>query len=62
MFIFQSVFTKEDTLSVPKFTSKVTFSLNEILITESEVYDKLSSLNPRKAPGPDCLHPHLLKH
>ena len=27
-----------------------------------EVHDKLSSLNPNKAPGPDGLHPRLLKN
>ena len=59
---FQSVFTIEDSSSVPQFTSRVTCSLREIGVTESGIYDKLSSLNPHKAAGPDCLHPCLLKH
>ena len=44
---------------------KVFCTLNEIDITESEVYNKLSIVNPNnrnKAPGPDCLHPQLLKN
>jgi len=59
---FQSVFTIEDSFSVPQFASRVTCSLREISITQSESCDKLSSLNPHKAPGPYCLHPCLLKH
>ena len=59
---FQSVFTIEDPSFVPKVTPKVGCTLNEIYITESEVYDKLSSLNPNKAPGPDCLHTQILKN
>ena len=59
---FQSVFIQEDPFSVPRVSPKVVCTLNEINITESEVYDKLFSLNPNKAPGPDCLHPQLLKN
>ena len=43
-------------------TLKLNCTLIEISITQSEVHDKLSSLNPHEAPGPDCLHPCLLKH
>ena len=59
---FQSVFTKEDPSTVPGALLKVGCTLNEINITELEVYDKLSSLNQNKAPGPDNLHPLLLKN
>ena len=38
------------------------YILDEIHITEMEVYDKLSSLNPNKAPGPDGVHSQLLKN
>ena len=59
---FQSFFTKEDPSSNPRFSSRVGCTLNEIHITEMEVYDKLSSLNPNKAPGPDGVHSQLLKN
>ena len=59
---FQSVFTQEDPSSVPNFPFKVGCTLNEIYLTEAEVYNELSSLNPNKAPGPDIVHPNLLKN
>ena len=59
---FQSVFTREDPFSVPKFSPRVGCTLNDIYFTETEVYNKLSSLNPNKASGPDCVHPQLLKN
>ena len=59
---FQSVFTREDPFSVPKFSPRVGCTLNDIYFTETKVYNKLSSLNPNKAPGPDCVHPQLLKN
>ena len=59
---FQSVFTKEDPSSIPGFSSRVGCTLDEIYITEMEVYDKLSSLNPNKAPGPDGVPSQLLKN
>ena len=59
---FQSVFTQEDPSSVPNFPFKVGCTLNEIYLTEAEVYNELSSLNPYKAPGPDSVHPNLLKN
>ena len=46
---FQSVFTIEDSSLVPQFVSRVTCSLREISITQSEIYDELSSLNPHKS-------------
>ena len=51
-----------DPFSVSMIIPKVVCTLNEISITESEVYDKLSTVNPNKAPGFDCLHPQLLKN
>jgi len=36
--------------------------LNDIYFTESDVYDVLKSLNPNKTPGPDNMHPQLLKN
>ena len=59
---FKSVFTNEDPSTVPCFSTRVGSVLSDICITEAEVYDKLSALNPNKAPGPDRLHPLLLKN
>ena len=59
---FKSVFTNEDPSTVPCFYTRVGSVLSDICITEAEVYDKLSALNPNKAPGPDHLHPLLLKN
>ena len=36
--------------------------LNDFCITESDVLDALVALNPNKTPGPDNLHPQLLKN
>ena len=59
---FQSVFTQEDSLAVSDFTSILSYSLNEFCVSEEEVHYKLFSLNPNKAPGPDGIHPCLLKN
>ena len=49
---FKSVFTVEDTSNMPDFPTKVNSVLDDIAITESDVYDILVSLNPNKTPGP----------
>ena len=36
--------------------------LNNICITEVEVFEALSSLKPNKAPGPDNIHLQVLKN
>ena len=59
---FSSVFTKED-MSI---TPQVDFgfqgeALTDIVISEVEVKERLENLNASKSPGPDCLHPRLLK-
>ena len=59
---FQSVFTQEDPLSIPILTPTVSCSLSEVSVSEEEVYEQLSLLNPNKAPGPDGIHPCLLKN
>ena len=60
---FASVFTKENDDELPNFTYKNTIanSLNTCNVTELEVEEALSSLNPNKSPGPDNLHPKFLK-
>ena len=47
----------EDTSNMLDFPTKVNSVLDDIAITESDVYDVLVSLNPNKTPGPDNLHP-----
>ena len=58
---FKSVFTVEDTSNIPDFPVRVDSQLNGFCITESDVLDALVALNPNKTPGPDNLHPQLLK-
>ena len=36
-------------------------ALSTIVVTEEEVFKKLKKMNPRKSPGPDGLHPRVLK-
>ena len=61
---FVSVFTIEDTNSIPTpdviFESSQMESLNKIDIMNEMVYKKLNDLNVHKCPGSDDLHPKLL--
>ena len=59
---FSSVFTQEDMENMP-LLSQVDFDspLNDIKFTSEDVYELLSKLKPTKSPGPDWLHPRLLK-
>ena len=59
---FKSVFTVEDISNMPDFPTKVNSVLDDIAISESDVYDVLVSLNPNKTSGPDNLHPWLLRN
>ena len=62
--LFSSVFTTENTQSMPTTTpgekSNGTF-LSDMCITEEAVKLKLKSLNTNKTPGVDTLHPKVLK-
>ena len=59
---FSNVFTKEDMTCVPQadfgFDGD---TLTDIVITEVAVKEKLRNLNANKSPGPDRLHPRILK-
>jgi hypothetical protein len=58
---FVSVFTKEDS-NIPEFNKRDYNTILELpTITETEVKKKLAKLNPSKTPGPDQIHPRLLK-
>ena len=59
---FFSVFTKENTDFVPEPKTKpIKVPIQDLVITEEGVLKKLNSLNPAKSPGPDMMHPRLLK-
>ena len=58
---YQKVFTKEDTSSIPDKGPSPYPKMGRIVIEVSGVEKLLSSLNPRKASGPDLLPTRLLK-
>ena len=60
---FCSVFTKEDTDQIPVAENLVgdRDTLEDILITEEKVKEKLRNLRPDSAPGPDKLWPRILQ-
>ena len=60
---FASVFTKEDTNNVPEVLRETCFSenLKEISFSRETVLGKLMGLKVDKSPGPDNLHPRVLK-
>ena len=59
---FCSVFTREDTSSMPEAEQLYTGTdpLMEVEITEDKVKSKLVSLKPSSAPGPDSMWPRVL--
>lgn len=59
---FCSVFTNERMQDIPNCTKpKVNSSLKDITFTYEMVLEKLKNLDPSKSPGPDGLHPCILK-
>ena len=61
---FSSVFTIEDTSNLPTFDHNLATlpSLETCTITLKDMENALFHLNPNKSPGPDNLHPKLLKN
>jgi len=57
---FASVFTPEDTSSMPTVPDCADIQCSDINFTEYEVLSKLSKLRPDKAAGPDNLLPRFL--
>ena len=57
----KSTFTVEKADNIPTLPTKIFDSLSDIILTEEAIFYKLLALNGNKAPGPDALHPHLLK-
>jgi hypothetical protein len=59
---YASVFTQEDVNIIPEPDTKfVGEPLMDAVILEEEVLKKLKNLKPTKSPGPDGLHPRVLK-
>ena len=60
---YYDTFTKEDISILPAAINRIitTGPLADVQITEEEVHKKLVSLRIDKSPGPDGLHPRLLK-
>ena len=58
---FQSVYTKEDTTTLPVKGNSTIKSMNDIYITENGVIKPFKDLNPHKASGPDQIPTRLLK-
>ena len=59
---YSSVFTKEDMSNLPNFEERVfDHPLSEFDITPEMVKKKLEKLNPSKSPGPDGMHPRVLR-
>jgi hypothetical protein len=60
---FSSVFTKEDTKNIPQHTEPITpTTLSSLTVTEAMVKKKLNKLRTDKSPGPDGVHPLILKN
>ena len=59
--LFASVFTQEGEGELPVFERTVHESLDTINISEDKVHRALNSLKAAKSPGPDEIHPRVLK-
>jgi hypothetical protein len=58
---FSSVFTKEDLTNLPTKNRETNTVLSDIEITTRGVMRKIDKLKKDSAPGPDDIHPRLLK-
>ena len=58
--MFKSVFTKESDC-LPDFNLNVKSSIEHVSFPVDKIKKKLDNLNPYKSPGPDELHPRILK-
>lgn len=52
---------EESNINLPNLNKVTDHSLNQITISEQDVRDAISLIDPSKACGPDSLHPRLLK-
>jgi len=58
---FASVFTVEDTSGMPELQENQGAQVSVVAITKEKVLGKLKGLKVDKSPGPDGLHPRVLK-
>ena len=58
---FASVFTVEDMSNIPTIQERQGAELSMVAITREKVLEKLKGLKIDKSPGPDGLHPRVLK-
>ena len=59
---FSSVFTQEDLNHLPSAPKlKIKEGLDDFVFTEADVLSLLRKLNVTKSPGPDNIHPRVLK-
>ena len=59
---YQSVFTVEDLTNMPEIGTGNFHTMQPIQFSESGIQTLLQNLNANKAPGPDGIHPLVLKH
>ena len=59
---FSSVFTKEDTTDTQDAELNNQHTLSTLTITEERIQKKLSKMRTDKSPGPDGVHPLILKN
>ena len=58
---FASVFASEPEGPLPRFEVQQGELADDVEITQENVYTLLRDLNPNKSPGPDLIHPRMLK-
>ena len=58
---FSSVFTQENLNNMPTFEARTPNTISKVEISLQDMKDKLKSLNASKSPGPDGIHPRVLK-
>eukprot|EP00061_Rhincodon_typus_P009317 g32735.t1 len=58
---FVSVFMVEDMSNIPKIQESLGVEVSLVAITKEKVLEKLKGLKADKSPGPDGLHPRVLK-
>ena len=58
---FSSVFVEEGQDPIPDFNADFNSVLDDLTINEDDMYQVLSNLKTSKSPGPDGVHPRLLR-
>jgi hypothetical protein len=58
---FGSVFKQDNLNDAPPFALRTLQIMDDIIVTEEEVRSHLSKLKPSKSPGPDEIHPAMIK-